>query len=168
MLPSEKRKVAEKRWNRMFSSPRLEQFMKSRAYRTAVPVILLIGLAEHAYWIYHLGKNEPAGFVSRQEWASVLLLTVILFSGCLRYMGYKRAEGFAESLKTLLCMLLFVLYAFYCGAGCSSAAEAGGGLGGGQSYLLEARTAAFAAAAGTALYAIWKWLGAKLTRERRE
>ncbi|GKS09921.1 hypothetical protein YDYSY3_09210 [Paenibacillus chitinolyticus] len=152
----------------MFSSLRLERFMKSRAYRTAVPVILLIGLAEHAYWIYHLGKNEPAGFVSRQEWASVLLLTVILFSGCLRYMGYKRAEGFAESLKTLLCMLLFVLYAFYCGAGWSSAAEAGGGLEGGQSYLLEARTTAFAAAAGTALYAIWKWLGAKLTRERGE
>jgi len=167
-LPSEKRKVAEKRRNRMFSSPRLERFMKSRAYRTAVPVVLLIGLAEHAYWIYHLGKNEPAGFVSRQEWASLLLLTVILFSGCLRYMGYKRAEGFAESLKTLLCMLLFVLYAFYCGAGWSSAAEAGRGLEGGQSYLLQARTTAFAAAAGTALYAIWKWLGAKLTRERRE
>ncbi|MEY9093939.1 hypothetical protein [Paenibacillus sp. RC84] len=168
MLPAEKRKEAKKRRNRIFSSPRTERIVKSRAYRTAVPVILLIGLAEHAYWIYHLGKNEPAGFVSRQEWASVLLLTVILFIGCIRYMGYKRAEGFAESLKTLLCMLLFVLYAFYCGAGWSSAAEAGGGLETGQSYLLEARTTAFAAAAGTALYAIWKWLGAKLTSERHE
>ncbi|SEF61248.1 hypothetical protein [Paenibacillus sp. UNC499MF] len=167
-MAAEKRKTAEKKRPRLFAALWLERILESGAYRRAVPVILLTGMAEHAYWLYHLGKSVPAGYVSRQEWASFLLLTVILFSGWLRYMGYRQAEGFAESLKALLCMLLLVLYAYYCGAGWISAAEAGGGHGAGRSYLTEARIAAFAAAAGTALYAILKWLGAKLPLKPRK
>lgn len=166
-MRAEQRETAGKKRERLFPVHRLERILQSGAYRTAVPVILLTGMAEHAYWIYHLGKNVPAGYVSRQEWASFLLLTVILFGGCLRYMGGRKAEGVAESVKALLCMLLFVLYAFYCGAGWISAVEAGGEQGAGRSYLTEARIAAFAAAAGTALYAILKWLGARFPRKRR-
>ncbi|MFS0839252.1 hypothetical protein [Paenibacillus sp. 1P03SA] len=167
-MAAEKRKTTVKKGLRLYAAHRLERILKSGAYRTAVPVILLAGMAEHAYWLYHLGKNVPAGYVSRQEWASFLLLTVILFGGWLRYMGYRQAEGFKESLKALLCMLLFVLYAFYCGAGWISAAEAGGGHGFGRSYLTEARIAAFAAASGAALFAILKWLRARFPRKARK